>query len=105
MAPAQARAELAAILAREPNHARALGRLADLEESEGNYAATAELLVQRSAGERSSEKLHKQNLRLGRIHVQRLPDGKHTNTTKAQGLQLDARNREALDALSLLYVD
>ena len=105
MAPAQARAELAAILAREPNHARALGRLADLEESEGNYAATAELLVQRSAGERSSEKLRELFLRLGRIHVQRLPDGKRAIAAYARVLQLDARNREALDALSLLYVD
>jgi len=102
---ARARAELSAILAKEPNHARALGRLADLEEGEGNYAATAELLVQRSAGERSPEKLRELFLRLGRIHVQRLPDAKRAIAAYARVLQLDARNREALDALSLLYVE
>lgn len=103
--PARARAELAAILAKEPNHARALGRLADLEEGEGNYAATAELLVQRSAGERSPEKLRELFLRLGRIHVQRLPDAKRAIAAYARVLQLDARNREALDALSVLYLE
>jgi len=103
--PARARAELSVILAREPNHARALGRLADLEESEGNYAATADLLVQRSAGERSPERLRELFLRLGRIHVQRLPDVKRAIAAFARVLQLDARNQEALDALSLLYIE
>jgi len=103
--PGRARAELSEILAKEPSHARALGRLADLEESEGNYAATAELLVQRSAGERSPEKLRELFLRLGRIHVQRLPDAKRAIAAYARVLQLDDRNQEALDALSLLYLD
>ena len=103
--PARARGELAAILTREPNHARALGRLADLEESEGNFAATAELLVQRSAGERSPERLRELFLRLGRIHVQQLPDTKRAIAAYARVLQLDAKNQEALDALSLLYIE
>jgi len=103
--PAAARAELATILAKEPIHARALVRLADLEESQGNYAATAELLVQRSAGERSPEKLRELFLRLGRIHVQHLPDAKRAVAAFSRVLQLDAKNREALDALSLLYVE
>ena len=101
---AAAKVALGAVLAKEPHHARALTRLADLEEEEGNYGQAADLLVQRTAGERSPEKLRELFLRLGRIHTQRAPDAKRAVTAYSRVLQLDANNREALDALSDLYV-
>ena|GEM_PF-2382078 len=101
--PAAAKAELSKVLAKDPQHGRALGRLADLEEADGNYAAAAELLMQRAAGERSPEKLRELFLRLGRIHTRHAPDPKRAVAAYARVLQLDANNREALDALSQLY--
>jgi len=101
---AAAKVALGAVLAKEPHHARALIRLADLEEEEGHYGQAADLLVQRAAGERSPEKLRELFLRLGRIHTQRAPDAKRAVTAYSRVLQLDANNREALDALSDLYV-
>jgi len=101
---AAAKVELAAVLAKEAHHGRALTRLADLEEEEGHYGAAADLLVQRAAGERSPEKLRELFLRLGRIHTLRAPDAKRAVTAYTRVLQLDANNREALDALSDLYV-
>lgn len=101
---AAAKAELAAILTKEPHHARALARLADIEEQEGNYAAAAERLVQRSVEERSPEKLRELFLRLGRIHVHHVPDARRAVAAFSRVLHLDGKNREALDALSNLFV-
>ncbi|HEX2656909.1 MAG TPA: hypothetical protein VHU40_01500, partial [Polyangia bacterium] len=70
---------------------------------DGNDAVAAELLMQRAAGERSPEKLRELFLRLGRIHIKRAPDPKRAVAAYARVLQLDANNREALDALSRLY--
>ena len=100
---AVAKAELGTILAKEPHHARALARLADLEEEQGNHAA-AELLMRRSVTERSPERLRDLFLRLGRIHQQHVPDPKRAVAAFSRVLHLDGKNREALDALSNLFV-
>ncbi len=99
-----ARFELDAILQKEPQHARALGRLAEIEQEDGNDARAAELLIQRAFIERSPEKLRELFLRLGRIYTHRVPDPKRALGAYSRVLQLDANNREALDELSTLYV-
>jgi tetratricopeptide (TPR) repeat protein len=101
---AAAKAELAAVLAKEPQHARAVASLADLELADGNDAAAAELYIRRAWSERSPEKLRELFLRLGRIYTGRLPDSKRAVGAYARVLQLDGNNREALDALSRLYL-
>jgi tetratricopeptide (TPR) repeat protein len=101
---ASAKGELEAILRKEPRHARALARLADLEEEDGHAAAAAELLVRRAFIERSPEKLRDLFLRLGRIYTRIVPDPKRAVGAYARVLQLDANNREALDELSRLYL-
>ncbi len=101
---ASAKGELEAILRKEPQHARALARLADLEEEDGRAAAAADLLVRRAFIERSPERLRDLFLRLGRIYTRHVPDPKRAVGAYARVLQLDANNREALDELSRLYL-
>jgi len=101
---ARARLELQAILQKEPQHARALGRLSDLEEQDGHDATVAELLIRRAFIERSPEQLRELFLRLGRIYTQRIPDPKRAVGAYVRVLQLDPNNREALDELSGLYL-
>jgi tetratricopeptide (TPR) repeat protein len=99
-----AKTELEAILAKEPQHPRALARLADLEQEDGNDAAAADLLIRRAFVERSPDRLRDLFMRLGRIYTARLPDPKRAVSAYARVLQLDANNREALDELSRLYL-
>ncbi|HXI55887.1 MAG TPA: tetratricopeptide repeat protein [Polyangia bacterium] len=100
---AAARAELAAILHKEPQHGRALSRLADLQYEEGAFAEAAELYINRARTERAPERLREIFLRLGRIYTQKLPDTKRGIGAYARVLQLDNTNREALACLSELY--
>ncbi|MES1164644.1 MAG: hypothetical protein ABUR63_02710, partial [Verrucomicrobiota bacterium] len=101
---AHAKAELEAILQKEPQHARALERLADFEQQDGNDAGAADVLIRRAFTERSPDKLRELFLRLGRIYTQRAPDAKRAVGAYTRVLQLDPNNREALDELSRLYV-
>ncbi|MES1210364.1 MAG: tetratricopeptide repeat protein, partial [Pseudomonadota bacterium] len=103
-ARASAKEELQAILQKEPHHAHALARLADLELADDNPTAAAELEIRRASIERAPERLREIFLRLGRIHTGVLPDTKRAVGAYSRVLQLDPDNREALDALSLLYV-
>ncbi|HEX3698224.1 MAG TPA: hypothetical protein VH374_22825 [Polyangia bacterium] len=100
---AGARAELAAILHKEPQHRRALSRLADLQYEDGAFAEAAELYISRARSERAPERLREIFLRLGRIYMHQLPDAKRAAGAYGRLLQLDAANREALEALSDLY--
>lgn len=101
---AAAKAELHTVLEKEPQHARALARLADLESDDGEHGAAAELLIRRAWIERSPENLREIFLRLGRIYVRRVPDPKRAIGAYSRVLQLEPTNHEALDALSQLYV-
>ncbi|MEP6654976.1 MAG: hypothetical protein ABJA82_16555, partial [Myxococcales bacterium] len=101
---AQAKEELETILHKEPQHARALARLADLEQEDENHARAADLLIRRAFIERSPEKLRDLFLRLGRIYTHDIPDAKRAVGAYARVLQLDANSREALDELSRLYL-
>jgi tetratricopeptide (TPR) repeat protein len=102
--PRRAKIELEAILHKEPQHARALGSLAEIEADEGNHVVAADLLIRRAFIERSPEKLQELFLRLGRIYTQHAPDPKRAVGAYTRVLQLDVNNREALDELSKLYL-
>ena len=102
---ARAKIELGIILQREPQHARALAQLTDLEESTGNFAAAVDLLVRRAAVERSAEKLRDIFLRLGRIHIGQVPDTRRAAAAFARVIQVEPKNREALEPLSRLYLE
>jgi tetratricopeptide (TPR) repeat protein len=100
---AAAEAELSAILAKEPQHARALTRLSQLYYESGAFGQAAELYINRARTERSPERLREIFLRLGRIYTRHAADPKRAIGAYARVLQLEADNREALEALSELY--
>jgi Tfp pilus assembly protein PilF len=102
---AGAKSELEAILQKEPQHPRALARLADLEFEDGAYAAAGELDVRRTAVERAPDKLHEIFLRLGRIYTRHVPDPQRAVSAYARIVQLDPDHYEALVALSDLYFE
>jgi hypothetical protein len=102
---AGAKAELETILNKEPQHARALARLSDLEFEDGAFAAAGELYLRRALVERAPDVLRETLLRLGRIYTKHVPDAKRAIGAYARVLQTEAENHEALAALSDLYVE
>jgi lipopolysaccharide biosynthesis regulator YciM len=102
---AGAKAELETILHKEPQHARALARLSDLEFEDGAFAAAGELYLRRALVERAPDVLRETLLRLGRIYTKHVPDAKRAVGAYARVLQTEADNHEALAALSDLYVE
>ncbi len=100
-----AKAELRAILAKEPQHGKALARLADLQYDSGAYAEAAELYLKRALAERSPERLREIFLRIGRIYTRHEHDAKRAADAYKRVLQLEGDNREALVALSDLLIE
>jgi tetratricopeptide (TPR) repeat protein len=103
---AGARRELGLVLEREPQHAGALARLADLEEIAGNLPAVAEFLMRQAAVERSGERRLGLFLRLGRLLLGAgARDPARAALAYGRALQLSPDHREALEALSGLYLE
>ena len=106
---AGAKAELETILGKEPQHARALARLSDLEYEDGAYGEAGELYLRRAVVERAPEVLREVLMRLGRIYTRHVPDAKRAIGAYARVLQTEPRepesHHEALAALSDLYVE
>ncbi len=100
-----AKAELRAILAKEPQHGKALARLADLQYESGAYGDAAELYLKRALAERSPERLREIFLRIGRIYTRHEHDAKRAADAYKRVLQLEGDNREALVALSDLLIE
>ena len=100
---AGAKAELTALLRRNPQQPRALERLADLEYGDGAYGPAAELYIKRARIETEADVLRDIFLRLGRIYTAHLPDPKRAIVSFSRVLQIEPDNREALEALSGLY--
>jgi hypothetical protein len=100
-----AKAELRAILAKEPQHGKALARLADLQYESGAYGEAAELYLKRALAERSPERLREIFLRIGRIYTRHEHDVKRAADAYKRVLQLEGDNREALVALSDLLIE
>ncbi|HET6147344.1 MAG TPA: tetratricopeptide repeat protein [Polyangia bacterium] len=100
-----ARAELRAVLQKEPQHGKALQRLADLQYEGGAYGEAAELYLKRALVERSPERLREIFLRIGRIYTRHQHDPKRAADAYKRVLQLEADNREALLALADLLIE
>ena len=100
-----AKAELRAILAKEPQHGKALARLADLHYESGAYGEAADLYLKRALAERSPERLREIFLRIGRIYTRHEHDAKRAADAYKRVLQLEGDNREALVALSDLLIE
>ncbi|HEX4404139.1 MAG TPA: tetratricopeptide repeat protein, partial [Polyangia bacterium] len=99
------KAELETILHKEPQHARALARLSDLEYDDDRFAEAGELYLRRVVVERAPEAQREILLRLGRIYTGHVPDAKRAIGAYARVLQTEADNHEALAALSDLYLE
>jgi tetratricopeptide (TPR) repeat protein len=100
-----AKAELRAVLQKEPQHGKALARLADLQYEGGAFGEAAELYLKRALGERSPERLREIFLRIGRIHTRHQHDARRAADAYKRVLQLEADNREALLALAELLTE
>ncbi|HTA20430.1 MAG TPA: tetratricopeptide repeat protein, partial [Polyangia bacterium] len=101
---AAAKIELETILQKEPQHARALARLSDLEYEDARFVEAGELYLRRAVVERAPEAQREILLRLGRIYTRHVPDAKRAIGAYARVLQTEADNHEALAALSDLYL-
>ena len=99
-----ARAELDAILGKQPEHPRALARLSELLWDEGAWSDAGEVYLRRTVLERDPKALEEVFLRLGHIYRERVPDPKRAVTSYERVRTLDPDNREALAALSELYL-
>ena len=100
-----AKTELRAILAKEPQHGKALARLADLQYDSGAFGEAAELYLKRALAERSPERLREIFLRIGRIYTRHEHDAKRAADAYKRVLQLEGENREALVTLSDLLIE
>jgi hypothetical protein len=101
---AGARAELEAVLARQPEHARALDRLSELLWGREAWSEAGEIYLKRAVVERDPATLRAIFLRLGEIYSLRVPDPKRAAAAYERVLSVDAENIEALRALSDLTV-
>jgi tetratricopeptide (TPR) repeat protein len=106
---AGAKAELEAVLGKEPQHARALARLSELAYEDGDYLEAGELYLRRAVVERAPEILREVLVRLGRIYTRHVPDAKRAIGAYARVLQTEPQEpesrHEALAALSELYAE
>jgi Tfp pilus assembly protein PilF len=101
---AGARAELDAILGKQPEHARALVRLSDLLWEEQAWSDAGEIYLRRTAVERDPAALRESFLRLGHIYRDRVPDARRAITAYERVRGIEPDNRDALQALSDLYL-
>jgi Tfp pilus assembly protein PilF len=101
---AGARAELDAILQKQPEHPRALARLSDLLWDEQAWSEAGEATLRRTAVEREPASLRESFLRLGHIYRERVPDAHRAITAYERVRGIEPDNGEALRALSELYL-
>jgi lipopolysaccharide biosynthesis regulator YciM len=101
---AGARAELDAILHKQPEHPRALARLSELLWGEQAWSEAGEVYLRRTAVERDPAALRESFLRLGHIYRERVPDARRAITVYERVRGIEPDNREALKALSDLYL-
>ncbi|HXU04181.1 MAG TPA: tetratricopeptide repeat protein [Polyangia bacterium] len=102
---AGARAELDAILHKQPEHPRALARLSDLLWDEQAWSEAGEIYLRRTAVERDPAALRESFLRLGHIYRERVPDAHRAIAAYERVRGIEADNRDALRALSELYME
>jgi len=102
---AGARAELDAILLKQPEHPRALARLSELLWEEQAWSEAGEIYLRRATVEREPATQREIFVRLGHIYRERVPDVRRAITAFERVRGIEPDNREALQALSDLYVD
>jgi tetratricopeptide (TPR) repeat protein len=101
---AGARAELDAILQKQPDHPRALARFSELLWSDQSWSEAGEIYSRRATVEREPRALREIFLRLGYIYGERIPDAKRAAAAYERVRALDPDNRDALRALSQIYL-
>ena len=101
---AGARVELDAILQKQPEHPRALARLAELLWDDGAWDEAGDVYLRRTLVEREPTKLREIFLRLGHIYSERVPDPRRAVTAFERVRTIEPDNRDALRALSDLYL-
>jgi tetratricopeptide (TPR) repeat protein len=99
-----AKADLRGLLAEHPQHVGAMSRLAGLEFDDGAFAVAAELYIRQARFEKDTPSLRDIFLRIGHIYWRRLPDAKLAVGAYERVIRFDPANREALEALSELYI-
>ena len=92
------------ILHKQPEHPRALARLADLLWEDGAWDEAGEVYLRRTLVEREPTKLREIFLRLGHIYRERVPDPRRAVTAFERVRTIEPDNRDALRALSDLYL-
>ncbi len=101
---AGARRELDAILQRQPEHPRALARLAELHWDAEAWNDAGKAYLRLAMVERHPRTLREIFLRLGHIYSQRTPDPQRAIAAYERVHALEPDNQEAVGALSDLYV-
>jgi tetratricopeptide (TPR) repeat protein len=102
--PDMAKRHLRVLLKLDTENREALGELADLFESDGQWPEAANTLIRLARLEEDSDLLRDLFLRLGRIYDDKAPDLKRAIVSFRKVVALDPDNREALDRLGRLYV-
>ena len=102
--PDGGRAELEAVLRKQPEHARALESLSDLLWNGQEWAEAGEIYLRRAVVERDPGTRCRIFLRLGQIYSTHVPDAKRAAAAYERALAVDDQNVEALRALSDLYL-
>jgi Tfp pilus assembly protein PilF len=102
--PDGARAELEAVLRKQPEHPRALDALSELLWHRQEWAEAGEIYLRRAVVERDGATRIRIFLRLGQIYSTHVADPKRASAAYERALGVDEQNVEALRALSDLYL-
>jgi Tfp pilus assembly protein PilF len=102
--PDGARAELEAVLRKQPEHPRALEALSELLWNRQEWAEAGEIYLRRAVVERDAATRSRIFLRLGQIYSTHVADPKRAAAAYERALSVDDQNVEALRALSDLYL-
>ena len=90
------------VLARDPNHTRALGALARLHEASGDWDRCAEVLEQAASSGGPAQDVAEMWFRLGRLNQDRREDNDSALTCYWKAVELDPGHVDAVESLRTL---
>lgn len=93
------------VLARDPNHTRALGALARLHEAAGDWDRCARVLEQAAASGGPDKDVAEVRFRLGKLNQEHLDNPESAEEHLWAAVELDPEHEEAFDALRALLED